>query len=374
MIGDPGTGKTTLLEAVSEIAPRSVRASGGGATEAGMTAAAVRDEFGDGKWALEAGALVVGDQGVATIDEIDKLNEGVEEAMHDAMASQKVSVNKAGINTTLPSRTSVIAGGNPKYGRFDQYEPFSEQIEIGPTLLSRFDLTFTLTDQPDEERDRTIASSKIESKEAAKRNDSDSDAGKAALAKVAEQHDIEPLELIRAYIAYAKRNVDPTIKDDEVAQKIEDSYVGLRMANGDDEDAPVPITARKLDGFIRLSEASARARLSETVEMQDVMRAKRLIGSCLQDIGVDEETGEFDTDIVEAGTPKSQRDRIKNLKDLIREMQNESDRRQADKEAVIETATDDLGIDKRKAEHEIQNLKSKGEVYERETGWIRVVE
>jgi len=374
MIGDPGTGKTTLLEAISEIAPRSVRASGGGASKAGMTAAAVRDEFGDGTWALEAGALVVGDQGVATIDEIDKLDDGVEEAMHDAMASQKVSVNKAGINTTLPSRTSVIAGGNPKYGRFDQYEPYAEQIEIGPTLLSRFDLTFTLTDQPDEDRDRTIASSKIESKEAAKQQSDEDDAGKAELAKIAEQHDLEPLELIRGYIAYAKRNVDPAIEDDEVAQKIEDSYVGLRMANGDDEDAPVPITARKLDGFIRLSEASARARLSETVEMQDVMRAKRLIGSCLQDIGVDEETGEFDTDIVEAGTSQSQRDRIKNLKDLIKEMQNESDRRQADKEKVIETAIDDLGIDKRKAEHEIDKLKTGGEVYERETGWIRVVE
>lgn len=374
MIGDPGTGKTILLEAIEKIAPRSVRASGQGASKAGMTAAAVCDEFGDGKWALEAGALVVGDQGVATVDEIDKLDEGVEEAMHDAMASQKVSVNKAGINTTLPTRTSVIAGGNPKYGRFDQYEPFSEQIEIGPTLLSRFDLTFMLTDQPDEDRDRTIASSKIGSKEAAKRDDTDSEAGKAALAKIAEQHDLDPLELIRAYIAYAKRNVEPTIEDEKVAQKIEDSYVGLRLANGEDDDAPVPITARKLDGFIRLSEASARARLSDTVEMQDVMRTKRLIGSCLQDIGIDEETGEFDVDIVEAGTSKSQRDRIQSLKDLIGEMQDQSDRRQANKEEVIETAIDELGIDKRKAEHEIQKLKDKGEVYERETGWVRVIE
>lgn len=375
MIGDPGTAKTTLLDAVSQIAPRSVRASGQGASVSGMTAAAVRDEFGEGQWSLDAGALVIGHQGVATIDEIDKLPEGVEEAMHDAMASQTVSVNKAGINTTLEAQTSVIAAGNPKYGRYDRYEPMGEQIEIGSTLLSRFDLVFPLTDQPDEERDRKIAKTIYGSKEAAKRDDSDSEWNPEIEDIINQLNvDYDPLEVLRAWIAYAKRNIDPVIDDDEVSEKLEESYVSLRLANGTDEDEPVPITARKLEGLQRLAESSARARLSHTVEMQDIMRAKDLIGTSLRQIGMDEESEKFDADIVESDTSTSQRRRIKELSNLIREMQKEYDRRAAPVDEVVDRAISELNAGKNQTEHDIQDLKDKGELYEKEEGWIRKID
>jgi len=369
MIGDPGTAKTTLLEAIGELAPRSVRASGRGATVSGMTAAAVQDDFGDGNWSLEAGALVIGHKGVATVDEIDKLSEGVEEAMHDAMASQKVSVNKAGINTTLPSQTTVVAAGNPKYGRFDQHEPIGQQIAIGPTLLTRFDLMYTLTDKPDEDRDRMIAQSKIKSKETAKRESGDG-GSTLAIAKALEdiRDEDDALELMRAYIAYARRNIDPVIEDEEVAEKIEDTYVELRLSNDDDE-GPVPVSARKLDGFQRLAEASARVRLSETIEMHDVERAKEHVESTLEDVGIDPETGDYDADIVEAGTSKSQRDRIKTLKQLIEDIEEEYD--EGAPIDIVEERADIVGVSEHKLDHEIDKLMQKGEVYEPSTDTLR---
>ncbi len=129
------------------------------------------------------------------------------------------------------------------------------------------------------------------------------------------------------------------------------------------------MTARKLEALVRLSEASARVRLSDTVEQADAERVIEIVRTCLQDIGVDPETGEFDADIVEAGTSKSQRDRIKNLKGLIGEIEDEYDDG-APVDIVLERA-EDIGMDHSKAEHEIEKLKQKGEVYEPSTDTLR---
>jgi DNA replicative helicase MCM subunit Mcm2 (Cdc46/Mcm family) len=122
------------------------------------TAAAVRDDFGDGQqWTLEAGALVLADQGIAAVDELDKMRPEDRSAMHEALEQQKISISKAGINATLKSRCSLLGAANPKYGRFDQYEPIGEQIDLEPALVSRFDLIFTVTDKPDPEHDGMLA-------------------------------------------------------------------------------------------------------------------------------------------------------------------------------------------------------------------------
>jgi len=152
---------------------------------------------------------------------------------------------------------------------------------------------------------------------------------------------------------------------EEAREAIRDFYVDLR-AKGTDDDAPVPVTARKLEALVRLSEASARVRLSDTVEQADAERVIEIVRSCLQDIGVDPETGEFDADIVEAGTSKSQRDRIKNLKQLIGDIEEEEYDDGAPVDIVLERA-EEIGMDHSKAEHEIDKLKQKGEVYEPST-------
>jgi len=176
-------------------------------------------------------------------------------------------------------------------------------------------------------------------------------------------------ELLRKYIAYAKRNCYPTMTD-EARAAIREFYVDLR-AKGADEDAPVPVTARKLEALVRLSEASARVRLSDTVEKEDATRVIDIVRSCLQDIGVDPETGQFDADVVETGTSKSQRDRIKNVKELIETIAQEyDDEPGAPVDTILERA-EEAGMDAEKAEKQIEKFRTKGEIYEPKPGYVR---
>jgi replicative DNA helicase Mcm len=294
-------------------------------------------------------------------------------AMHQALEQQEISINKAGINATLKSRCSLLGAANPKYGRFDQFEPIGEQIDLEPALISRFDLIFTVTDEPDEEEDRNLASHIIQTNYAGelhthREENPTSDYSQEEVESVTEEvaPTIEP-DLLRKYVAHAKTSCFPTMTE-EAKTEIEDFYVDLRV-QGTDEDAAVPVTARKLEALVRLSEASARIRLSDTVEKEDAERATTIARYCMEQIGVDPETGEFDADVVETGTSKSQRDRIQNLKGIISDIEEEYDEG-APVDVVVERA-EEVGIDESKAEHEIEKLKQKGEVYEPRTDHLR---
>jgi len=360
LIGDPSTGKSSILDAVQEIAPRSVKASGKGASAAGMTAAAVKDDFGDDQFNLEAGALALANGGIAAIDEMSRMKDDAMDSMHDALEKQVISVNKAGINAEVPARTAVLGASNPKYDRFDQYEPVYEQIELDDALWSRFDLAFIMTDAQDEEMDRTIAKGKV----SAWQESAQVDRGERNKADAESINPEIDHEVLRAYIAHAKRNIKPVVSD-EAGQEIADYYVGIRQQG--DEDTPA-LAARKLEGIRRYSEAAARVRLSEVVEVEHVDVAKRVIGRSLADVGMNED-GEFDADIMETGTSSSQRDRIRNLEQLIDEIASEYEDGAPVDEVVARA--DEVGITQSKAEHEIDKLKQKGEVYEPETDHLR---
>jgi len=284
-----------------------------------------------------------------------------------------ISVSKAGINATLKSRCSLLGAANPTYGRFDQYEPIGEQIDLDPPLISRFDLIFTVTDKPDAEKDAELAEHILQTNYAGELNThrtetSTSNYTQEEVEQVTDEvaPTIEP-ELLQKYVAYAKRNCFPTMTEDAKAE-IQDFYVDLR-AEGAEEDAPVPVTARKLEALVRLAEASARVRLSDSVEKEDAMRAVDIAEHCLKEIGMDPETGELDADVVETGTTKSQRDRIKSIKHLISTIEEEYDEG-APIDVVIERAEEE-GMETTKAEHEIDKLKQKGEVYEPKTDHLR---
>jgi replicative DNA helicase Mcm len=363
-----------MISYVQNIAPRSVYTSGKGSSSAGLTAAAVQDDFGEGQqWTLEAGALVLADKGIAAVDELDKMAPDDRSAMHEALEQQKISISKAGINATLKSRCSLLGAANPKYGRFDQYESIGEQIDLEPALISRFDLIFTVTDEPNEEEDKRLAEHILQTNYAGQLNTqrTEMSAPNISQQEVDDQTQkvaptIDP-DLLRKYIAYSKRNCFPTMSD-EAMETIRDFYVDLRT-KGADEDAPVPVTARKLEALVRLAEASARVRLSDEVKVEDAERSVRITRSCLQDIGVDPETGQFDADVVETGTSKSQRDRIKNLKQLIEEIEEEYEEGAPVEEVM--TRADEIGMEQSKAQHEIDKLKQKGEVYEPSTDHLR---
>lgn len=280
MVGEPGTGKSQFINTAKAIAPKGVKASGKGATAAGLTATAEKSEL-TGSWTLKAGALVQANNGFAAVDEFDKMSDGARKSMHEALEDQEIPINKAGINVTLPARCSVLAGANPKYGTFDRYEALSEQIELGPALISRFDMVFGLTQNVDEERDKDIAKHQLKHS----------------------GEELEPeisLDLLREYIAYAKQNIEPSWPGADVEDIIAEYYAEIRQqANNDSSSAPGP---RMNDALRRYSEASARARLSDIVEKQDVERATSLMDFHIGQVALDKE-GKFSGEKFQGDTP-----------------------------------------------------------------------
>jgi replicative DNA helicase Mcm len=329
------------------------------------TAAAVQDDFGDGKWTLEAGALVLADKGIACVDEVDKMDSNDRSALHEALEQQQVSIAKAGINATLKSRCSLLGAANPKYGRFDEYEGIAEQIDLEPALISRFDLIFTVTDNPSEEEDANLAQHILQTNYAGEVAASGEDAGE-------EMRDIEPdidPELLRKYVAYARRECNPTMTD-EARERIEDFYVDMRSQGGDGD--AVPVTARKLEALVRLAEASARVRISDKVEMRDAERAIEVTTASLDQVGRDPETGEFDIDVIESGTSQTQRDRIKGIKEIISVVSEGSDDGKASLEEIVELA-EEHDMSPEKTREEIDDLRRRGELIEPEQDHFRLV-
>lgn len=228
----------------------------------------------------------------------------------------------------------------------------ADRGDIPPALLSRFDLMFLLQDQPDEERDQEIATHMVDYRQ---HGIAAQDAGTETEAFAVPV----PAELFRAWIAHAKQTVEPRIRESSVKEDLVSSFTALRQINRD--DGPVPVTFRKLEGLERLAEASARVRLSETVENEDVSRARPLVGESMRQVGLDPETGEYDADVIETETSKSQHDRIQVLTDLISDLELNGDVG-ASIEAIIEEATS-AGIDESTARDTLQKLRNQGQVY-----------
>ncbi|MFP4032402.1 MAG: AAA family ATPase, partial [Desulfococcaceae bacterium] len=159
LIGDPGLGKSTILQSLAAIAPKSEFRSGTGLSAVGLTAAAVQEEFaGKTEWTLQPGVLPRANGGHCIIDEVDDVVDEKTKKMHDALeGEQMVKVDKAGIEADLPSRTALFASGNPTDGRFDRYAPIADQIDLDPALFDRMDLVFALQDEVDAERDANKA-------------------------------------------------------------------------------------------------------------------------------------------------------------------------------------------------------------------------
>ena len=204
MMGDPGLAKSQLLRSAARIAPRGVMAAGKSTSAAGLTAAAVRDEFGEGRWTLEAGTLVLASGGIACIDEIDKMSEEDRSSMHEAMEQQTISIAKAGISAQLKSKCSVLAAANPRRSRFDMSMPLPPQVNMPVSLLSRFDIFFIIEDKPDPERDNMLADKIIESHRAGEELVPGEAINEDDLATRTLSGPIDS-RMLRLYISYAKK-------------------------------------------------------------------------------------------------------------------------------------------------------------------------
>jgi replicative DNA helicase Mcm len=356
MIGDPGTAKSQLLEYISRLAPRGIYASGKASTAAGLTAAAVRDEFGEGRWVLEAGALVLADGGLACVDEIDKMSPQDRSAMHEAMEQQVIHVAKAGITAALSSRCAILAAANPKLGRFHNFAPISDQIDMPPALLTRFDVIFPISDKPNRDLDAHMAEHILGAHYGGEiREFRKASLEKEKFTKEDEEkaiQKIKPLltpEFLRKYVAYARRNIFPVMTKEAMNNLIE-FYVNLRTRDTEEGEAGVvAITPRQLEALVRLSEASARLRLSNEVTLEDTDRAIEIADYYLRKVA--SEGGVLDIDMLATGTSHSQRDRIVELMGIIKDLSSGTSSGSVEIDEVLDEAeARNLDISKVKAD------------------------
>ena len=350
LVGDPGTAKSEMLKFCARIAPRGLYTSGRGSTAAGLTAAVVRDA--NGIFMLEAGATVLGDQGLVCIDEFDKMKAEDRSALHEVMEQQTASIAKGGIVATLNARASILAAANPMYGKYDPFKNITENVNLPVPLLTRFDLIFVVRDKPSKERDSKIARHIIN----------------LHTPKGIDSRSLIDSETLTKYLSYAKR-IQPVLTK-EAEEKILDYYMKMRSMGQDNEDT-ITVTPRQLEGLIRLATARARLLLKNQVEGSDAQRAIDLLEEMFNEAGVDVNTGKVDLGTLQ-GRPRSEVSKMQLFMDVIRSLEGEHKHPVEESQLVEELAkTDKFTEDD--ARNYIRKMQKDSVIYEAKPGYYNIV-
>lgn len=347
LVGDPGTAKSEMLKFCARIAPRGLYTSGRGSTAAGLTAAVVKDKT--GMMMLEAGAVVLGDQGLVCIDEFDKMKPEDSSALHEVMEQQSASIAKGGIVATLNARTSILAAANPTYGRYDTFKTITENVRTPIPLLTRFDLIFVIRDLPSTQRDERIARHIL---------------ARHTNQGFANSNHIDP-DILTKYFAYAKRfNPEMTSEAEKV---ILDYYLNMRKG---ETSETINATPRQLEGIIRLSTARARLLMKDLVEAEDAERAISLLNKSLEEAGYDQEAGRVDL-LVLHGKSSSQMNKLQLFMDILRSLEGDNKMPVAEKSLLDELVkTDKFDMDG--ARDYLRKLLHEGMIYETKAGHFNI--
>lgn len=345
LVGDPGTAKSEMLKFAAKIAPRGLYTSGRGSTAAGLTAAVIRDK--SGIMMLEAGAVVLGDQGLVCIDEFDKIKPEDRSALHEVMEQQTCSVAKGGIVATLNARTSILSAANPMYGKYDPYKNITENVNLPVPLLTRFDLIFIVRDLPEKEKDNLIASHILE------------------IHKDSEHAAKPPIEidLYSKYLSYAKQ-LEPRLTQ-EAVDLIRNYYMDMRKV---ESEGMITVTPRQLEGLVRLATARARLLLKDKVEADDATRAIYLVEQMLRTAGVDVNTGKMDVGVL-YGKPQSETSKSKTFMDVFKGLSGSDNNDVEEKALLNELVKTGKFTDEGDARKYFEKAKREGQIYERKSGF-----
>ena len=352
LVGDPGTAKSEMLKFCSRIAPRGLYTSGRGSTAAGLTAAVVRDT--SGIFMLEAGAVVLGDQGLVCIDEFDKMRPEDRSALHEVMEQQSASIAKGGIVATLNARTSILAAANPMFGKYDPFKNLTENVNLPIPLLTRFDLIFVVRDIPQEERDRQIAQHIIN-----QHGESGTDTTS-----------LIDIDILTKYLSYAKR-LDPALTKG-AESKIMEFYLKMRSIEGEDKEKMITITPRQLEGLIRLATARARLLLKNQVEEDDADRAIMLFNEMLENSGVDVNTGKVDIGVLQ-GRPRSEESQLSTFMETIRLLEGDDKSSVPEQELIDELIKSEKFKDEDRVRRFIRKMINEAAIYESTPGHYNTV-
>ena len=351
LVGDPGTAKSEMLKFCARIAPRGLYTSGRGSTAAGLTAAVVRDA--SGIFMLEAGAVVLGDQGLVCIDEFDKMRPEDRSALHEVMEQQSASIAKGGIVATLNARTSILAAANPMFGKYDIFKNIYENVNLPIPLLTRFDLVFIVRDIPSQEKDRNIAQHII-SQHGFSGTDTTS---------------LIDIDILTKYLSYAKRG-DPALTK-EAENLIMEFYLKMRNISGEDKENMITITPRQLEGLIRLATARARLLLKNQVEGEDADRAIYLFNEMLKNSGTDVNTGKVDIGVLQ-GRPKSEVSKLQMFMEILRTLEGEPKSSVPEQDFVDELVKSDK-FSEEQARDYIRRMIRDASIYESKPGHYNTV-
>ena len=344
LVGDPGTAKSEMLKFAAKIAPRGLYTSGRGTTAAGLTAAVIRDK--SGIMMLEAGAVVLGDQGLVCIDEFDKIKPEDRSSLHEVMEQQTCSVAKGGIVATLNARTSILSAANPTYGKYDPFKNITENVNLPIPLLTRFDLIYVIRDTPESEKDSRIASHILE------------------IHRNIEHAVHSPIEidLFRKYLAYAKQ-IEPKLTN-ETINILRDYYMKMRNV---DSESMITVTPRQLEGLVRLATARARLLLKNNVEIEDAERAIYLVQRMLETAGVDVNTGQVDLGVLH-GKPHSEISKLKSFMDIFNALSGQ-DKNDVEEKNLINELVGTGKFTEDEAKEFIKKAMHNGQIYERRSGF-----
>lgn len=307
LVGDPGTAKSTLAEFMADLFPRSSFVEGKNASDVGVTASVVQDTLGEGKFSLEAGAMVLSNGSICVIDEIHTMNANYIPVLYGPMERQKVAVAKAGINTELNSMTTMVLLANPKYGRFRQEDfgtPLIEQIDnntLTNPLLDRCDIIIAIYDIPDKDRDREMV--------------------KHILADMrGEIVAVVPFEVLRKFLWWVKHEFNPTIPED-LGVIIEDHYSSKRWGSGISGTLLIKkqMHIRHIFTITRLAEASAKIRMSNTVNEHDIDLAFEILEDSLKALTA-EKGGDIDLDAYITHKGKTSRESLEYIVETIKRL------------------------------------------------------